>query len=129
MATKAVLDSSFLIDAPRFRINILEELSRCMIQRVEPIILSVTLSELVSMAEGRSAKSSKEASLALAAARDFPVMEVKRKPDEEVDDVILRIAVERQWSVATNDRVLRRKLKDNNVPTIFVRQRSHLESR
>jgi len=129
MPKKVILDSSFLIDAPRFHISITEELSRCTIQRVEPIVLSVTLSELVSMMEGKSPKGSKEASLALAVARDFPVIEVKRKPEEEVDDVIRRVAVEQQWFVATNDRSLRRKLRDNNVTTIFVRQKSHLECR
>ena len=129
MATKVILDSSFLIDAPRFHMNIMEELSRCATQKTEPIVLSVTLSELVSMMMGRSPKGSKEASLALAVARDFPVMEVKRKPEEEVDDVIQRVAVDQQWFVATNDRSLRRKLRDNNVPTIFVRQKSHLECR
>jgi rRNA-processing protein FCF1 len=98
-------------------------------QKVEPIVLSVTLSELVSMMEARSAKRSKEASLALAVAQEFPVIEVKRKTEEEVDDAIQRVAVDQQWSVATNDRFLRRKLRDNNVTTIFVRQKSHLEGR
>ncbi len=92
-------------------------------------MLSPTLLELDSMRKSRSIRKSKAASLALAIASAFPVEEVNRNPGEKMDDLILRVATERRWSVATNDRALRKRLTDNNIPTVFVRQRSHLESR
>jgi rRNA-processing protein FCF1 len=129
MTKKVILDASFLIDAPRFHIDIIQELDRCLTGAVEAIVLSETLFELTVMKEGRGGKDSRTASLALAIARAFPLVEVKRKPEETVDDLILRLALERQWIVATNDRALRRRLRDNNVYTIFVRKKSHLEGR
>jgi len=129
MTKKVILDASFLIDAPRFHIDIVKELNRCLTDAVEAIVLSETLFELTAMKKGRGEKDSRTASLALAIAGVFPLVEVKRKPEETVDDLILRIALERQWAVATNDRALRRRLTDNNVYTIFVRQKSHLEGR
>ena len=129
MTQKVILDASFLIDAPRFHVNIIEELNRCIPHTVEAVVLSPTLSELASMKGWRSTKDSKAASLALAIAGAFPVEEVQRKPEEKVDDLILRIALERHWAVATDDRALRRRLTDNNIYTIFVRQKSHLEGR
>ncbi len=129
MVRRVILDSSFLIDATRFHINIIDGLNQCTNTEVEPVVLSVTLSELVSTIKRRGSKASKEISLAFGIAQKFPFIEVKKKQKERVDDVIQRVAMEQQWFVATNDRTLRRKLRDNNVTTIFVRQKSRLECR
>jgi len=43
------------------------------------------------------------------------------------DDVIVEVA--REWGavVFTNDKLLRRRLRDISVPVIYVRQKSRLE--
>jgi len=55
------------------------------------------------------------------------IIEVDVKPEENYDDVILRIAKENNYVVATNDRLLRRKLRKAGITTIFLRQRAYLD--
>ncbi|MEM2094970.1 MAG: hypothetical protein QXI32_06720 [Candidatus Bathyarchaeia archaeon] len=129
MAKKVILDSSFLIDVLRFHIDIFKELERCLLEEFEVIILAPTLKELALIRDSQNPKISKAASLALAVASTLPVEEVSTKPGEKVDDLILRVAADRGWAVATNDRALKKKLIDNNIPVIFVRQRSRLDIR
>jgi rRNA-processing protein FCF1 len=43
-----------------------------------------------------------------------------------VDEMILRLSKEKGVPVATNDRSLRRKLRDINIPVVYVREKSHL---
>ncbi|MFX0135693.1 MAG: nucleotide-binding protein, partial [Candidatus Hodarchaeota archaeon] len=45
---------------------------------------------------------------------------------ETIDDFILRIAKEKKCIVATNDKVLKKKLKSQGVPIIYLRQKSYL---
>jgi rRNA-processing protein FCF1 len=43
------------------------------------------------------------------------------------DDAIVKVASEWRSPVFTNDRALRKRLRDINVPVIYVRQKSRLE--
>jgi rRNA-processing protein FCF1 len=43
------------------------------------------------------------------------------------DDVIVKIAKELGFLVFTNDRQLKKRLRDISVPVIYVRQKSRLE--
>jgi rRNA-processing protein FCF1 len=54
-------------------------------------------------------------------------LEVKEKIAGSPDDAIVEAA--RKWDcpVFTNDRKLRRRLRNINVPVIYVRQKSRLE--
>ena len=45
---------------------------------------------------------------------------------ENIDDFILRMAKEKKWVVATNDKELKTKLKKMGIPIIYLRQKSHL---
>jgi rRNA-processing protein FCF1 len=54
------------------------------------------------------------------------------KLDEKIagsspDDAIFKVAREWKSPVFTNDRELRKRLRNINVPVIYVRQKSHLE--
>jgi len=43
------------------------------------------------------------------------------------DESILKAAIKLEAVVATNDRELRKKLRSKGIPTIFLREYSHLE--
>ncbi|MCJ7698893.1 nucleotide-binding protein, partial [Candidatus Bathyarchaeota archaeon] len=45
---------------------------------------------------------------------------------DTVDDVIVKVASKGECAVFTNDRQLKKKLRDINVPVIYVRQKSRL---
>jgi len=96
-------------------------------QRYEPILISPTYKELLKMAEKGSPKMRQHVSLALKLTERCQVVDVKKKVNETHDDVIVRVASEWKCPVATNDRVLRKRLRHINVPVIYLRQKSRLE--
>jgi len=124
---KVILDSNFLFIPSQFQVDIFEELSRLLNQRVDPIILSSTRMELLKKAEKGSPKMRKSASLALRLAEKCHLVDVEQSVEESPDDVIVRVAAEWKCPVATNDKTLRRRLRDISVPVIYLRQKSRLE--
>jgi rRNA-processing protein FCF1 len=69
----------------------------------------------------------KNASYALKLAEKCKYVEVDDLASALTDDVIVKVAKEWSSPVFTNDRALRKRLKDISVPVIYVRQKSHLE--
>jgi rRNA-processing protein FCF1 len=124
---KVVLDSNFLFVPSQFHLDIFEELENLLNQRFEPIILSSTQKELQGLAESSSPKKRKQAQLALRLAEECHAVPAEKGLSETYDDVIVRVAAEWKSPVATNDRELRRRLRNLGVPVIFLRQKQRLE--
>jgi len=124
---KIILDSNFLFIPSQFKIDIFEQLMNLLNQRFEPVLLSSTHQELQSMAKKGSPKRRKQASLALELAKECRLVNIEKEAEETNDDVILRIAAQWKSPVATNDRELRRKLRNQDIPVIFLRGKSRLE--
>ena len=127
MSVKVILDSNFLFIPSEFRVDIFEELESLLGQRVDPILLSPTYQEIRKIAEKGSPKMRQQASLALKLAEKCRIVQVERGFEEACDDVIVRVAKEWRSPVATNDGTLRRRLRNINVPVIYLRQKSRLE--
>lgn len=127
MAIQVILDSNFLFVPSQFKIDIFEELAKLLNQRFEPVLLSTTHNELLTMTERGSPSRRKQAFLALKLAEKCHLVNVKKSKEETNDDVILRIATERRSPVATNDRELRRKLRDRDIPVVYLRSKRRLE--
>ena len=123
---KVVLDSNFLFLPSQFRLDIFEELANLLNQRFEPILLSSTQKELQGLAKSNSPKKGKQALLALKLAEKCRVIPVEKRSGETYDDVIVRVAAEWRSPVATNDRELRRRLRNLRLPVIFLRQKQRL---
>jgi rRNA-processing protein FCF1 len=124
---KVILDSNFLFVPAQFKIDVFEELMKLLNQRFEPILLSATYQELQTMAEKGSLSRRKKASLALKLAEKCRLVNIEKEAGETNDDVILRIATQWKSPVATNDRELRRRLRTQDIPVIFLRGKSRLE--
>ena len=127
LTVKVILDSNFLFIPSQFQIDIFEGLMALLNQKFEPIILSPTHKELQRIAESGPPKMRRQALLALRLAEKCRVVEVEQSFRETPDDVIARVAAEWRCPVATNDRALRKRLRDNNVPIVYLRQRARLE--
>jgi rRNA-processing protein FCF1 len=128
LTIQVILDSNFLFVPLQFKIDIFEGITNLLNQRFEPVILSPIYRELQKMAEKSSPKLRKQASLALKLAEKCSIVDVEKREEETNDDVIVRVAA--QWDrcpVATNDRELRKKLRNINVPVIYLRQKSRFE--
>jgi rRNA-processing protein FCF1 len=126
---KVILDSNFILAEFQFKIDILHQLALLLRGNVEPIIISPVNDELKSMMLERESIRSRAAAKALETIRQIPVREVHKDPNESVDNVIIRVSSQEKWAVATNDRILRKRLDALAVPTVYLRQRTHLEAK
>jgi len=124
---RVILDSNFLFVPFQFKIDIFDELE-ALVGRFEPLVLSTTLEELRSLSDGKNPeKVRRQALSALELTKRCRLVDMEKKAEENFDDVIVRVAREWKCPVATNDRMLRKRLRKAGVATIFLRQRSRLE--
>ncbi|MDI6847481.1 MAG: DNA-binding protein [Candidatus Bathyarchaeia archaeon] len=124
---KILLDSNALFVPLQFKIDVFEELKMLLNRNFELVLLSPIRRELEKLAEKGSPKTRKNASYALKIAEKCRLVEVNEKFVDSPDDVIVQMAREWNCPVFTNDRQLRKRLRNINVPVIYVRQKSRLE--
>jgi rRNA-processing protein FCF1 len=124
---KVILDSNALFVPLQFKIDIFADLERLLNRKVEFILLSPVKRELELLAAEGSPKTRKDAAYALRLAEKCKYVPVEASDSALTDDVIVETA--RNWGVPvfTNDRLLRKRLRDINMPVIYVRQKSRLE--
>jgi len=127
LAIKVILDANFLFIPSQFHVDIFEELTKLLDQKFDLILLLPTYQEIQRIAEKGSPKMRKLALLALNLAEKCSIVNVETHPEESHDELIVRVAKEWGCPVATNDRELRKRLRKENVPTIFLRQRAYLD--
>jgi len=124
---KIILDSNALFIPLQFKIDIFEELRTLLNVNLEFILLSPILDELKLLAEKRSPKMRKNASYALKLVEKCKLVNVDKGFLGSPDDAIIEAARKGNCAVFTNDRELRKRLRNINVPVIYVRQKSRLE--
>jgi rRNA-processing protein FCF1 len=123
---KIILDANFFFVPSQFNFDIFEELANLLNRRFEPVLLSSTQEELQGLAESSSPQTQKQALLALRFAEKCSFVPVKKDSGETYDDVIVRVSTEWKSPVGTNDRELRKRLRQNGVGVIFLRQKQRL---
>lgn len=116
-----IFDANVLILPLTKSLNLFEEVREAIGTNYKPVVLSVILDELKLMASTGSLARRRMAKFALELTRKCDVVKVERKVGETVDDVILKVAVNNGWIVATNDRELRKRLRRRGVPVLFLR--------
>ncbi len=123
---KVILDSNALFLPLEFRIDIFEEIKQLFGRNVEFVLLSPVKHELKLLATKNIPKVRRQASFALRLAEKCKFVAIEDY-GETTDDVIVRVA--KNWSspVFTNDRVLKRRLRDISVPVIYLRQKTRLD--
>jgi rRNA-processing protein FCF1 len=124
---KVILDSNALFVPFQFKIDIFDCLEQLLERNLELILLSPIKRELEALAKKGSPKMRKNASYALKIAEKCRYVEVNAPASMLTDDVIVKIAEEWKTPVFTNDRQLKKRLRDISVPVIYVRQKSRLE--
>ena len=126
-AIKVILDSNALFVTLQFKIDIFDCLEQLLERSHELILLSPVKRELEALAKKGSPKTRKNALYALKIAEKCKYVEVNAPASAIADDVIVKIAEEWKSPVFTNDRQLKKRLRDISVPVIYVRQKSRLE--
>ena len=124
---KVILDSNALFVPLEFKIDIFEELKQLLNRNVEFVLLSTVKHELELLAAKDSPKIRREAFFALKLAEKCKYVPLENDEKLATDDAIVRIAKSWNSPVFTNDRQLKKKLRDISVPVIYVRQKSRLD--
>jgi rRNA-processing protein FCF1 len=119
---QVILDSNFLIDLIRFKIP-LEEIFELLGYDTKILTLSSVLNELEKIAKGKS-KEAKYAKLALKLI-DLKKIEIL-KIEKSVDEALFSLANEKTI-IATNDKNLRKKLKEKGLKSIYIRAKKRLD--
>jgi len=127
MTQKIIIDANLFFVPAQFRIDIFENMATLLNQKFEPILLSTTFQEIQQMAEKGTPKLGKQAAMAIKIAEKCRIVNVEKNPEETNDEVILRMAAQMKCPVATNDRELRKRLRERDVPVIFLRGKHQLE--
>ncbi|MGQ9529914.1 MAG: type II toxin-antitoxin system VapC family toxin [Candidatus Bathycorpusculaceae bacterium] len=124
---KIIFDSNALFVPLQFKIDIFEELRTLLNRNFEPILLLPVLRELERLTDKGSPKIRKSASFALRLAEKCKLVDIDAEGISSADDAIMQAAKKWGCPVFTNDGLLRKRLRDINVPVIYVRQKSRLE--
>ena len=126
-ALKVIADSNALFVPLQFKIDIFNELTRVLNRNFDLVLLSPVKRELETLAEKSSPKTRKNAVFALTLAEKCKYVKVPEKPKELTDDAIVRIAIKWKAPVFTNDKLLKKRLRDISLPVIYLREKSRLE--
>ncbi|MFX1453635.1 MAG: PIN domain-containing protein [Promethearchaeota archaeon] len=122
-----IIDTNFFFVPFDFKIDIFEEINRIILRNYKLIAFPAIIEELKKLeAKKNSIKWKNKIQLALKLAENCEIYEESPLPNETIDNFILRIAKEKNWYVATNDKTLKKKLKNQGVPIIYLRQKKYL---
>ncbi len=115
---KIILDTNFLLTALKFKVDIFSEINRICDFNYKIFVLDKNLDELKNIKV-------KESKLALALILSKNLNIIKTKKDKNVDNLILDLA-NNDYIVATQDKLLKQKLKQKNIKIITLRQKKYL---
>jgi hypothetical protein len=127
MVKKIIFDSNFLMIPFELGIDVFEEVEKILSVKVEPVILPPVIEELERLASRGKPKVRRLASSALELAKQCVRLQYSKLPSETVDEYLVRVAKEKSMAVATADLELKRKLRAEGIPTIYVREKSRLD--
>lgn len=128
-----LLDTNFLLIPAQFRVDIFAELRRLCDFSYELAVLAATVDELDGIAADKeaSAKNRRAAKLGLQLlkAKGVNVIKPDRKVFKSTDKAILGFAIQGKGSVvvATQDRLLREKLRSAGVAVVVLREKQYLK--
>jgi len=121
---KIILDTNFLTLPHQFKIDIFNEIDRIMEENYELFTLDSVVYELkkLSKSKGKDAIAAK-IGLELIKKKNIKIINTGEK---NVDKAIVAISNEDMID-ATNDKILRKKLKNENIKTIYLRSKKYLK--
>lgn len=120
---RIILDANFLMIPESHGVDVFDELNRILDKKHELFVPEVVIGELRNLKENGTPSEKKAAKVAIELAS-----EAKKIPSEKpADEEILRLAEKENCAVATNDSSLRKRLRNEGVPVIYLRQETHLE--
>jgi len=124
-----ILDTNFLLVPFQFRVNLKSKFDELIDRKYEIVILEDVYNELLKIYEKARGRRKQEISAAI---KYYKTKELaknfKKKDDEDVDDFLIRIARNKNYIVATNDKSLKKRLKEQGSNFIYLRQKAFFKS-
>ncbi|MDD5416442.1 MAG: PIN domain-containing protein [Candidatus Aenigmarchaeota archaeon] len=114
---KVILDTNFLMAVVQFKIDVFFHLSGNELYVIEPVV-----SELESLSQGKS----KDATAARIALQLIKTKKLKILKSESKADAALVEYSKKGYSIATQDKILRDKIKKANGKSIYIRQKKYV---
>ena len=121
-----LLDTNILMLIGR-GIDIFTQIEELLDTKPEYYVIGPVVKELKKIISHGGVKERKAAKLALELVKKrCRVIEISLSPDKSADDLLLEIALREGFIVATNDRELRRRLREAGIPEIYFREEKQL---
>ncbi|MEM2226766.1 MAG: hypothetical protein QXW19_00370 [Candidatus Bathyarchaeia archaeon] len=124
-AIKVLLDSSFLMMPFKFRIDPFKGIEELISRKPIFILISPVSEELMRLSQGGGERG-RMAKLAMRLAEMCEKIRFESPGGGGVDEALIAASKEMGAIVATNDAGLRKKLRNINVPVIYLRGNSRL---
>ena len=123
-----VPDTNFLLVPGQFGVDIIGELNRILDVRFKILIPNVVLQELDVIERKSRGKDLMAIRMAKKLAERFETVEIGEFGRRPIDDQILEFAVKNdRVIVCTNDKGLKKRLRERGVPVVYLRSKKILE--
>jgi hypothetical protein len=128
MNKKIILDTNFLLIPSQFKLDIFSEIRRIADFKYELFIIDKTIDELKEIIASKQQKQKNKlaAKIALQLIEKYKLKKIKTEEDL-VDNAIISLANKKDYIIATQDKLLKSKLKKKSIPLIILRQKSYLQ--
>ncbi len=121
-------DTNFLLVPGQFGVDIIRELERVIQARFRVAVPDVVLQELDVIERKSRGRDLMAVRMAKKLAERFDVVRVGRFGERPIDDQLLDFAANNEHViVCTNDRDLRRRLRERGIPVVYLRSKKILE--
>jgi rRNA-processing protein FCF1 len=121
---RIILDTNFLTVPYQLKVDIFEEIDKLMEEDYELATLNGVIEELKKLSKSKGRDSiAAQIALELIKRKNVKIINTEEK---KVDSAILKIADE-NTIIATNDKNLRKKIKNKNLKALYLRSKKRLE--
>ena len=127
---KIILDTNFLLIPEQFKVDIFSEIERISNFKYKLLVFDRIINELENIEQSQRRKHSRAAKLALdlIKSKKYKIFIKRTDSTKSVDNLILDFAVEEgNCIVATQDFLLKQRLKKNKVQIITLTQKNYLK--
>ncbi|AHF81335.1 type II toxin-antitoxin system VapC family toxin [Thermococcus paralvinellae] len=123
-----LVDTNFLLVPGQFGVDIISELNRILDVKFEIAVPNIVLDELNVIEHKAKGKDLMAIRMAKKLVERFKVVEIGKFGEKPTDVQIYEFAVKNpNVVVCTNDKLLKKKLREKGIPVVYLRQKKILE--
>lgn len=127
MTQKIILDTNFLLIPFTLKVDIFSEIGRIIDDKYKLYIIDKTINELDNIIKKKSGKTKQAAKFAKELIKKKKIRKIKTEDNNNnVDTEILNLVKQEDYITATQDKILKAKLKQLNKKIIILRQKNYL---